>query len=78
MPRKPDPRCCRSCALWNIDAAREKIGGLRNDQAARCGWKRTEAMPSSADPAFNLPPFLFTMRADAGTDCPCWRERQSG
>ena len=75
MPRKTEPRCCRTCAL--CDAARDKIGVVGNDRGVKCLWTSTEDWPSSADPQINRRPYLFTMRADAGTDCPCWRERQS-
>ena len=65
---------CRTCALWDRDAAKDKAGRIRNDRTARCLWASSEMRPISvAHHLYPLPKPGYTGAAN-GETCPCWRK----
>ena len=73
MPRKPDP-CCRTCQLWDIDAARDKAGRVQKKAWVLCTWKSSEMWPDSIHPATHraAPGRISGYHGEA---CLCWEER---
>jgi len=64
-------RCCKTCALWDIEAFAGKP--VRCDRLARCRW--TTILPFSVF-AQSRPIPGFTL-GDHGATCPIWRERNA-
>jgi hypothetical protein len=68
---------CRTCALYDIAAVRDKAGRVRKDRAARCLWTMPEfAVPASLPEwgTRRLVPQLH-MEPNDGENCPAWQER---
>ena len=68
-------QCCGTCALWDRDAAKDKMGRVRRDRAARCLWESLEIYPESVNVENMQPLPRYTMLRDYGEDCKCWAPR---
>lgn len=64
---------CRDCALWDIDAAKDKAGVVRRNRAAICLWVSSENWPMSVR-GFSRPAATHTT-AEQGNGCPCFVDR---
>lgn len=67
---------CRDCALWDIDAARDKAGRVRKDRAARCKWISIEPWPDSVSSPLYMRPKASYVSANCGALCPCFVKRE--
>ena len=67
-------RCCKTCALWDREAAQDRAGRVRSDRPAHCLWQfDLNAIPASIR-LRDLPHPTY-MRAMDGQICGCWKER---
>lgn len=67
---------CRTCALYDLDALRDRAGRIRAKGAvAKCGWESTETWPASIWRGGFRRPTPAWMGADDGADCACWKPR---
>ena len=65
---------CRDCALYDLDAVKDKAGRVRSDRVARCLWVSTEPAPLSF---WNWRPSgRIRMLPDDGEGCPCFKPRE--
>ena len=73
---KPETRCCRTCALWDIESARP---GRKCAQKWAClsGWVSLEEWPPSVPMALTRRTKADYTTAQDGTDCPGWKERKA-
>ncbi len=65
---------CKTCALWDIAAARDRAGRVRSDNHVRCLWVSTEVYPIALDWGSNRPKAGRT-NAQGGVGCPTYVER---
>ena len=72
MSKKPPVKCCRTCALWDIEAAKDKAGRVRKDRVARCMWALTVSLPVSLHGWLRHGTGPRYMPSYAGEDCECW------
>ena len=45
--KKTTKQTCRECNLWDIEAAKDKVGRIHKDSLARCLWVSTYIFPTS-------------------------------
>jgi hypothetical protein len=67
-------KCCGTCALWNIERAKDASGKVQN-RPAECAWALSVPLPASLW-ARNMPKPSWMCR-DYGTDCAAWTPRDS-
>jgi hypothetical protein len=65
---------CKECALWDIEAARDRLGRVRKTSYAPCLWKAEFAIPYSV--TLWLKPKAGMTRGDRGEKCPCFQKRE--
>lgn len=65
---------CRDCALFDLDACKDKAGRVRRNRVGLCGWKYRGAFPVSVEALALVAPKL--MRPDDGHRCPCFIKRE--
>ncbi len=64
-------KCCGTCALFNLNALKNKAGRVSSSGSARCGWKSIEVYPSSIRIDRGRPTPNYMSRDD-GADCGCY------
>jgi hypothetical protein len=65
---------CRDCALYDLDAVKDKAGRVRSGWTAKCRWLSTEDYPLSAL-SNGYRPVVGYMEPNQGDGCPCFIER---
>ena len=76
----PTARSCRTCALYDLDAVKDRAGRVRKNWVAKCGWE-TDAIAESVHVtivrSFGPGRTLHGgyMPPDGGANCPCWKGR---
>ena len=76
--RNPIPvQCCATCALFDLDATRDKAGRIRKDWAAKCLWVSAEVYPESVYRYADRPQALY-MKPRFGITCKAWKPRAPG
>lgn len=68
-------KSCKSCALWDIDSARDSAGRVRYGAIVKCGCKSTEIRPASVSSYISRETGGWTSPHN-GTDCLCYVERK--
>lgn len=66
---------CRDCALYDLDAVKNKAGAVLSTRAAKCNWESTEIYPASARHP-NRRPDLFYMEPNVVHDCKTFVQRK--
>ena len=61
---------CRECKLFDIDAAKDKVGRVRKSRLAKCLWVSKEQYPNALY-SFGRPTAGYTSSAD-GFGCKCF------
>jgi len=67
---------CRDCALWEIEAAKDKAGRVLSARAVKCSWVSKEKYPLSVNERFHCRPTPGYMTAKDGHRCPCFQRRK--
>jgi len=67
---------CRDCALWDIDAAKDKIGRVLSSRYVKCFWESKEQYPLSVYERANQRPHTSYMSANDGHRCPFFIKRE--
>lgn len=69
--------CCKTCAHWDIDAARDKAGKIRHNKQVSCFWPMP-VLPVAITPGRQAQIRMWAegwTSASDGADCFCWEER---
>ncbi len=78
----PTTHSCRTCVLYNLDAAKDRAGRVRKNYVAKCRWE-TRVIAASVRRScgyYSSGSSDRTLRGGymppgEGKDCPCWEER---
>lgn len=70
--RSKSDKACRTCALYDLDYAKDGAGRIRRGAVAACHWESKEIVPASVR---DRPRTAHWMQPDDGTMCPCWENR---
>lgn len=67
---------CRECALFNLNACRDKAGRVRRDWLGECRWRHRGVIPDSITSlARVVRRGEQLMLPDEGQRCPCFIKR---
>jgi hypothetical protein len=78
----PTAHSCRTCALYDLDAVKDRAGRVRKNRVAKCRWETRMIAASvrrscgyylSGSPGRTIRGGY--MPPNEGKDCPCWEER---
>jgi len=65
---------CRDCTLFDLEAVKNRVGGIMRNWGGKCLWKSREAYPISLL-HWETRPQPGHMQPDQGEGCPCFVKR---